>query len=576
MKKKLFLTLTFVSAFTVPLLASCSGLFGGSKSSSKAGASITTLDQLLKISKSGSYQLGADIDCASANLTSSIFPTENDGYTGTFDGDGHSLKNFTANCPFFGILSKDGCIKNLVVDNFKVLGPYSATLISEGDQAVIKNITTNANCTVGDGSEGNVGGIAGYASRCLFQACVNKATVKGNYNVGGIVGHMDSTNMADCDNQGKVDSLDVNVGGMAGYDFSAGYNRSTTVENCTNEGTITGFATSERAGGILGKAFVDDHSGWNYDSAFITIKNSKNTGTVSGGNNVGGIVGYTEGKSGSTITVTYCENSGSVTGKSCTGGNIGIGNDKVVANNLTNSGAITGETKVGGIVGGGYDVSFSKNHGAISLAKMSPLPKEACLGGVSGSARHLLNNFNDGLVKDPNTYADKDEEGAYVGGIVGGDWNGNIKSNENAGQVIGNAYVGGIAGADYAYDNNTQVSSNNSHGNIQGNTYVGGVLGMLGGHNSKEINVLTNTVAISQVKMNAALGYGEHYLGGVLGRPGDGSDHATVRANTITMSVENYGSLNDTPAERFLVNDPSLGERFNTKGENSGTMTFVS
>ncbi len=97
---------------------------------------------------------------------------------------------------------------------------------------------------------------------------------------------------------GVVDSYfsgDTNVGGVVGRKSSG------PVENCYNTGTVSG---SENVGGVVG-------------SNTGTVKNCYNIGSVSGDKNVGGAVGY------NTDTVKNCYNIGSVSGDKNVGGAVG-------------------------------------------------------------------------------------------------------------------------------------------------------------------------------------------------------------------------------------------------------------
>ena len=97
---------------------------------------------------------------------------------------------------------------------------------------------------------------------------------------------------------------------------------------------------------IQARNYVGGIVGYNNNG---TVSNCSNSGTVTGGQIVGGIVGYSSG-SGSGGKVSNCSNSGTVTGTLWAGGIVGYTEFKGDVLNCSNSGTVTG-SGVGGIVG---------------------------------------------------------------------------------------------------------------------------------------------------------------------------------------------------------------------------------
>lgn len=142
-------------------------------------------------------------------------------YTGTFDGQGHTIKGLYVNSAsddyvgLFGYL-EGAAVRNLTVDGY-VQGCNAA------------------------------GGIAGYASNAAIENCSNHCSVLGgsNRNSGGIAGiNFNSATIIDCYNVGTIrDSVNATYhGGIAGYNNG-------TVSNCYNVGTIS---SSDCGGEIVG------------------------------------------------------------------------------------------------------------------------------------------------------------------------------------------------------------------------------------------------------------------------------------------------------------------------------------
>mgnify|MGYP004564667901 CR=1 FL=1 len=186
-----------------------------------------------------------------------------------------------------------------------------------------------------------------------------------------------------------------------------------------NEGSVS-IIDGPHSDAIIG-GIVGDNRG--------SVENCTNSGTITGNNRVGGIVGYG-------YSVKNCTNSGTITGEGSVGGIVGYGSS---VENCTNSGTITGESSVGGIVGYGYSVKNCMNEAVVSA--------DSSVGGIVGDNRGSVENcINSGTIS-----------GQYkVGGIVGYNRHDGsltvVKNCMNAGPVEGPVsstkanYIGGIAG----------------------------------------------------------------------------------------------------------------------------------
>ena len=203
-----------------------------------------------------------DIDLEGSE-TNRWTPIGNDAhqYTGTFNGDGHTIRGLyidstTANNQgLFGFVS--GTVQNLSV---------SGTVNSSGDY---------------------VGGIVGYNFSGTVTNCAFSGSVKGSgIFVGGVVGNNGGT-VTGCtfSGSGTVTGTGDYVGGIAGRN-------SGTVENCYNTDKVSGIGS---VGGIVGYN-VD------FDGYSASVENCYNTGTVSDGTTSGGVVGYNS----SSGNVTNC------------------------------------------------------------------------------------------------------------------------------------------------------------------------------------------------------------------------------------------------------------------------------
>lgn len=258
----------------------------------------------------------------------------------------------------------------------------------------------------------------------------------------------------------------VNVypsGNKDGYAALVGYAKGTlTIDNVkVNSGTITGY---NYVGGIVGE-YADNKQ--------LTITNCSNAATIKSNNNrAAGIVGYCKGY----CSASNCSNSGTITAASSDGGGIvgWIEDDTSSFNNCTNTGNVTAKSCAGGIFGymGSKDgdkictITNCTNRGTIHSTNSNA-------GGIAGKidtdARHIFtNNYNYGSVTG---------NGESAGGIVGvNSGSGTWSKNYNYGAVSGSVdNAGGILG-EVEDDPNTFSECYNS-ANVTGPNSIGGILG---------------------------------------------------------------------------------------------------
>ena len=258
---------------------------------------------------------------APANRWTPIGNSWENQFTGTLDGDGHSVSgiyiNSTANYQgLVGYLGSGGALQNLGIKASYIKGGYRVGgLCGWNDGGTVTNCYNTGNVT---GTGNYVGGLCGWNDGGTVTNCYNTGNVTGTGDyVGGVCGYNDGT-VTNCYNTGNVTGNDAYVGGVCGYNDG-------TVTNCYNTGSVTG---SHYVGGVCGNS-------WG------TVTNCYNTGNVTGNYFVGGVCG--DNYIG---TVTNCYNTGSVTGTGdYVGGVCGYNNRTV-----TNCYYLTG-TAAGGING---------------------------------------------------------------------------------------------------------------------------------------------------------------------------------------------------------------------------------
>lgn len=183
-----------------------------------AEGTVSSAKEFAAMEPDGNYQLTADITVTA--------PYGNDitgftGFTGTFDGNGHTVTlNIAASTPNVGLFSK----------------------LAGG--AVVKNVITAGSIS---GKVNNVGGIAGTADgNVTIENCKNTASIKGGKGAGGILGYSEPgsgfVTISSCANMGSVSGTRKQVGGIAGNVVGTHI-----IRNCYNQGDISDGA------GILGR-----------------------------------------------------------------------------------------------------------------------------------------------------------------------------------------------------------------------------------------------------------------------------------------------------------------------------------
>lgn len=202
-----------------------------------AGAvqNIGTAEAFAAMEPGGNYQLTADITVTA--------PYAKDYFTGTFDGNGHTVTL---------AISGDS--------------DYQALFAKLAAGAVVKNVTVEGTVT----GKKCVAGIAGYATdNVKIENCKNTASITGTKNVGGILGEAYnneesiSVGIKNCANEGAVNGTGSAIGGIVGK--MEGQN---SIIDCYNRGNITGF---NNYAGIVGQST---------GALVATIKNCYSIGAV--------------------------------------------------------------------------------------------------------------------------------------------------------------------------------------------------------------------------------------------------------------------------------------------------------
>ena len=319
----------------------------------------------------GKYCLACDIDLGGAEWVPIGDGSSNAAesrFTGTFDGQGHVIRNLTVTGEGHG---HDGLFGAVHGANVKNVG-FEGTSLSISPSAYY-----NYAAAVCGGA---------YAAS-VIRNCYNEGGVSvysyskeehASTRAGGVCGDLGGSSLiVGCYNAGDVSagaaSSYAGAGGVCGY-----ASKSALIGSCFNTGKVSA-PFNANAGGIAGATSHSSH-----------ISNCSNFGEVCAADSVGGISGFVA--SGSSIS--SCWNAGEVCAS-----------------------ASEGYAKAGGIVGcSASAVSDCFNTGSVSARSSSE--RSACAGGISGDGRFfespISNCYNAGAVSSVS-----DAGPSYIGGISG-------------------------------------------------------------------------------------------------------------------------------------------------------------
>ncbi len=343
------------------------------------------LQTVMKLEDIGSINitLAADIDLTDAEKDesgSNLTPIAE--YSGTFDGAEHSIKGLTVVRETLPEINQDVHYLGGITD-----------LLNEGK---IKNLT--------------------------LTDCIIEMPKEGSQNVGAIVGRNTNGEINNCHINGNSTISGMNyIGAIVGY-FKRENNTTATISGCSVTGAVSITVVGGCVGGIAG-AITDD--------AILTDCHVNNGVKITGGNQIGGIIGSA---SASTVSGCIVENNVTITGTSAFGNDTGYGTGGIVGQNLKsavvknckfiNSTINSKANRVGGIAGmnGGYVMGC--------IAQNSSVTGGREVGGIVGQLDGFLviASYANAIKL---TQEIKDGEKSYTtGGIVGWHYGANAKKDD--------------------------------------------------------------------------------------------------------------------------------------------------
>jgi len=226
-----------------------------------------------------SFVMVNDVDLAHYTGTqfNIIGPNIAEPFSGVFDGDGHTISNFTYHTTAEGVVGVFGVIGgcNAEIRNLYLLEPN--IILEDGDDAGTLAAGVWEGRVQSCGAQGGivrarnfVGGLVGTNSfRGIVESCFATTDVNGDMRIGGLVGQ-NYHEILDCYTRGQIEG-NAYVGGLVG-------SNSARISNCQSDCYVK--CAQHYGGGLVGE---------NYNG---TVENSAATGLIVGDFSIGGLVGF--------------------------------------------------------------------------------------------------------------------------------------------------------------------------------------------------------------------------------------------------------------------------------------------
>ena len=229
--------------------------------------------------------IGGNINL-SAHLWTPIGVDPSHPFSGSVDGKGFSISKLfivDTTADFVGLFGRclSASLSNITLDS-------TYLRISDTGGSLVGSFATNGtieNCHATgvdiDAKKYNVGGLVGeLIDNSTMKRCSSEGKVVGVNQIGGLLGTpYNLTNVSECYSKGTVNAHYL-AGGLIGFStFAMGSGKENTINNCYSRANVS--VTTGRAGGLVGGT-----------DAQMIINNSYATGTATGPEYNGGLVGY--------------------------------------------------------------------------------------------------------------------------------------------------------------------------------------------------------------------------------------------------------------------------------------------
>lgn len=476
------------------------------------------------------FVLKNDIDAsglvdAKGNSTYNTIGGGNTAFTGTFDGDGHTIVGLQAKGGIFGKLGSGAVVKNINIASSVFtgnnIGDSVGAVAAENNGGSISGISGYGNTIKGSG--GSIGGLVGKNYGDISNSNDQSTVIAGAGTVAGGIAGVNGTN-ADKDKGGTIDNVQSNsavtTGGLSAGQFASNLGgivgKNELLLNKYNINNVS-------AHGITGKTGNTQTSGGIVGTNEGRISNAYNESIIHGSENIGGVAGQngTQASNSKLAELNDVANAVEIIGDAGSqnvGGLVGM-QDHSTTNQGRNTGAITGCTNVGGMVGYNKADSYLKNLENSPQATITGITNVGGIAGVNEGEISADNQLN--LVNSGKIYGWKN-----VGGIAGKNSGkiDNVNSNINlyvidettrnalkgtAGIDANAQFFGGVTGENVGIITN---ATNRARVDAAQASYVGGIVGK----NTSDGDKVGQLLGMGN--SNEGLVIGKNYVGGVIGK----------------------------------------------------------
>lgn len=497
------------------------------------------------------YVLKNDIDAsglvdADGNSTYNTIGggTKAKAFTGTFDGDGHTIVGLQAKGGIFGQLGSGAVVKNINIASSVFTGENTdsvGAVAAENNGGSISGISGYGNTVKGSG--GYIGGLVGKNYGGISNSNDHSTVIAGADTVAGGIAGVNGTNVGTNvgkDKGGTIDNVQSNSAVTTGV--------LTEVQYASNMGGIVGKneynINNVSAHGITGKTGNTKTSGGIVGTNEGRISNAYNESIIHGSENIGGVAGenVTQASNPKLAELNDVANAVEIIGDAGSqnvGGLVGM-QKHATTNQGRNTGAITGCTNVGGMVGYNKADSYLKN---LENSPQATITGITYVGGIAGvnegeiSADDQLNLVNSGKIHGWEN----------VGGIAGKNSGSiaNVNSNINlyvidketrnalkgSTDIADNAqFFGGVTGENVGIITN---ATNRARVDAEQASYVGGIVGK----NTKDGDKVGQLLGMGN--SNEGFVIGKNYVGGVIGK----NEVAITGTADESVGIDNSGTV---------------------------------
>ncbi len=266
------------AGYTVLTLTADDGIISWIRQEAAEAIEIATAEELSAINSNlaGNYVLTSDIDLAGIEWTpigmfvmgggeEGEVPDMTAAFTGTFDGQGHTIRNLTISQPAGWALGLFGCAANAQIGNFTLENAIVDGSVMTADVVGYAYCSTIHDVTLAGGKvnahwtemseEGMYGGVAGACLGSLITGCDVQADITipdGTANAGVVGGGLQMTSVINCKATGSVTAGNncYGIGGISGCGFASEQFADLTAQDieitvgddCFWIGGITGYA----------------------------------------------------------------------------------------------------------------------------------------------------------------------------------------------------------------------------------------------------------------------------------------------------------------------------------------------